>query len=155
LGAGTRIGASIGHAIEAPGHLLVVASVSALVDGLSVLHPKGPTAQILEMEVALSILALPWPILGTPIIQPTLGVGDVVFGGLYLAAARRHELPLGKTAAALAVGLTLAFVTAALLSRAIPALPFMGAAVLLAHPEARRLPPADRVAAAIGIGALV
>src|SRR5690606_16553929 len=65
LGAGTLIGAKVGQAIERPGHLLVVAIVSALVDAFSVLHPRGPTAQIIESESAVAVLVLPWPLLGT------------------------------------------------------------------------------------------
>lgn len=154
LGAGSRLGATVGHAIAAPGHLLVVAIVSALVDVFSVLHPSGPTSQIIRIEAALSVLALPWPILGTAHIQPVLGVGDVVFAGLYLGASRKHGLSLRRTTIGLALGLAIAFGAAVATERGIPALPFMGAAVVALHPAARRIPPADRANAAIGIGGL-
>lgn len=154
LGAGTMIGAKVGEAIEHPGHLLVVAIVSALVDAFSVLHPSGPTAQLIENESVVAILVLPWPLLGTTRIAPVLGVGDVVFSALYVAACRRHGLSIRRTAIALAFGLALAFALAVAAARGIPALPLMGAAVLIAHPAARRLPPEDRIKAAAGIGAL-
>jgi hypothetical protein len=155
LGAGTMIGAKVGNAIERPGHLLVVAIVSALVDAFSVLHPSGPTAQIIEIESAVAVMVLPWPLLGSARIAPVLGVGDIVFAALYLAACRRHRLSIRRTAIALAIGLAATFVIAVAAARGVPALPLMGAAVVIAHPEARRLPPEDRAKAAIGVAALV
>ena len=154
LGAGTMIGAKVGEAIERPGHLLVVAVVSALVDAFSVFHPSGPTAQIIEIESAVAILVLPWPLLGTSRIAPVLGVGDIVFAALYMAACRRHLLSIRRTAVALAIGLALTFALAVVAARGVPALPLMGAAVVIAHPEARRLPPEDRAKAIGGILAL-
>lgn len=154
LGAGTLIGAKVGAAIERPGHLLVVAIVSALVDAFSVLHPRGPTAQLIEIESAVAILVLPWPILGTSRIAPVLGVGDIVFAALYVAACRRHALSIPRTVIALAIGLGLTFAAAVAAARGVPALPLMGAAVVIAHPEARRLPPEDRAKALGGILAL-
>lgn len=98
---------------------------------------------------ALSLLALPWPLLGTERLAPFLGVGDVVFAGLYLAACRRHELSLARTF----FGLTAAFIVVAALvvvfAEPVPVLPAMGAAVVLLHPAARRPALADlRVGAA-------
>lgn len=151
LGVGTAIGGSVGGAIEHPGHLVVVALVSSLVDAFSVLHPRGPTAQLLEVDAAISVLVLPWPMLGTPHIEPILGVGDVVFAALYLAAARRHALPLRRTVLALATGLALTLLVVVLTARALPALPFLGAAVVAAHPEARRVPREDRTKAIVAL----
>lgn len=151
LAAGTLVGTVVGRAIEHAGHLIVVAAVSSLVDAFSVLHPQGPTAQIVRVETALSLLVLPWPILGTDDVQPLLGVGDVAFAAIYVAVSRRHELPVGRTVLALACGLAVTLGVVALTGRPTPALPFLGAAVVIAHPEARALPRADRVKALLGL----
>lgn len=155
LGAGTLVGAVVGRAIEAPGHLLVVAIVSALVDAYSVLHPAGPTAQIIQIEAAVDVLILPWPILGTARIDPVLGVGDIAFAAIYAVASRRHGLSMTRTLAALAVGLAATLAVVLATGAGIPALPFLGAAVVIAQPEARRVPPKDRKKALIGVGVLI
>ncbi|MEQ8458114.1 MAG: hypothetical protein RLO52_45480 [Sandaracinaceae bacterium] len=154
LALGTSAGGVVGHAIDRPGHLLVVAIVSAAVDALSVLHPSGPTAQIIESDAAVGVLILPWPILGTRNIDPVLGVGDVAFAAIYLSAARRHGLSIRRTLIALSLALAGTLVAVFVTGRGIPALPFFGAAMLAAHPEARRLPEEDRAKALVGLLAL-
>jgi hypothetical protein len=139
---GSIVGSIVGSAMQHPGHLLFVAIVSSAADALSVLHPKGASAAIVESELALSLLALPWPLLGTDAIVPLLGVGDVVFCGLYVSSARRHGLPLGRTAWALGLALLTTMLVVIAAERAVPALPFMGLYMLLAHPAAR-IPPAE------------
>ncbi len=155
LGAGTSIGAMVGSRIDRAGHLVVVAVVSGLVDAFSVLHPSGPTAQLVQIETALSVLVLPWPIVGTDRIEPILGLGDVVFAALYVAAARKHGLSLRRTVIALALGLGATLIAVLVSGIGLPALPFLGVSIVAAHPEARRIPREDRVKAAVGIGALI
>ncbi|MCA9604633.1 MAG: hypothetical protein KC619_03500 [Myxococcales bacterium] len=147
---GTLTGGVVGRAIEEPGHLLVVAVISALVDVFSVLHPSGPTAQIIQIEAAVNVLILPWPILGTGRIEPVLGLGDIAFGGIYAVASRRHGLSMKKTLIALAVGLAATLAVVMATGAGTPALPFLGAAFVIAHPEARRLAPKDRKRALVG-----
>lgn len=141
----TLLGAVVGWAIEHPGHLVFVAIVSAAADALSVLHPSGPSAAIAQSEVALSVLALPWPMLGTPSIEPFLGAGDVVFTSLYIACGRKHALAERRTVAALTLGFAVTMVAVVALEIAVPALPFLGMAMVLAQPQARRPPVRDRI----------
>jgi hypothetical protein len=155
LAAGTLVGGVIGRAIESAGHLVVVAIVSALVDIFSVVHPEGPTAQIVQIETAISVLLLPWPILGTSEIVPILGVGDITFAALYVASARQHGLSARRTLIALTAGFAATLVTVLVTNAGVPALPFLGAAMVVAHPEARRVPPKDRRKAAIGLAFIV
>ena len=151
---GTAVGGVVGNAIEHPGHLLVVAIVSGMVDVFSVVHPSGPTAQIIELDVAVNLLLLPWPILGTSDIQPVLGVGDIVFAGIYAVASRRHGLPMWRTVLALCAGLLVTLVVVVTTHRGTPALPFLGAAFVLAHPTTWKLPAHERGKAAVGVAAL-
>jgi hypothetical protein len=144
LSGATLIGAAIGRAIEHPGQLVFVAVVSAAADFASVFHPSGPSAAMAHSELALSLVALPWPMLGTPAIEPMLGAGDVVFTALYLASARRHGLCMVRTVLALLGAYLATALTVLVLERAVPALPLLGLAFVLVHPAARRPRPADR-----------
>ncbi len=141
---GSVAGAAVGGAIEEPGHLLFVALVSSLADTFSVTQPEGPSAALVSSPEALSLLALSWPMLGTSQIAPLLGVGDVLFASLYLAAARAHALPGRRTVLALGLGFLVTMLTVIVTELPIPALPFLGAAMLLVHPAARLPPARDR-----------
>jgi hypothetical protein len=155
LVAGTLLGSVVGSAIEHPGHLGFVAIVSSLADVFSVYAPAGVTAAVIEAPAVLSVLSLPWPMLGTDQVVPFLGVGEVVFSSLYLATSRAHGLSVKRTATALAGAFVLTLFALVLFERAIPARPFLGAAVVLAHPEARRPAEADRRRGWIGMTVLL
>jgi hypothetical protein len=154
LVAGSVLGTVVGVSIEHIGQLLFVAIVSSFADAASVLHPKGPSAAIVESEAALSLLALPFAFLGSSDTPPLLGVGDAVFASLYVAAGHRHGLPQRRTLLALALAFAATMITVAALEIAIPALPFLGLAMLIAHPQARRPPEPDRARGFGVIGAL-
>jgi hypothetical protein len=154
LAAGTWLGAFLGGEIEHPGHLLPVAVASALADAASVLAPSGPTARVLsDHPDVLAVVALPWSF-GDRAFVPVLGVGDVLMTGLYLAACRKHGLPVARAVAALAVAYAALLVALFLAARPLPALPALGLAVVLAFPEARRLPAPDRTKAWVAMVAL-
>jgi hypothetical protein len=144
LAAGTCLGAFVGARIEEPGHVLFVALASSLADIFSVTQPEGPSAAIVRSEVALSLLALSWPMLGSDQVAPLLGVGDVVFTALYLAVARRHGLSPTRTVAWLAAAYGVTMLAVFVTQAAVPALPFLGAGMLLAHPRTWRVPARDR-----------
>ena len=144
LVAGAAVGSAVGGRVERAGHLLVVVVVSVLVDTFSVFHSFGPTAAAVARPRLIALIALPWPVLGTTEVAPVLGVGDVAFAALYLAAARRHELGVRRMALAVALGLVATAALVVVTGRPVPALLAMGAAVLALHPRARRLPAEDR-----------
>jgi len=151
LGAGTSLGALVGSRIQHAGHLLPVAIVGSLADLVSVMTPGAPSHVVADTPALLSILAISWPMPGTHDLIAVLGVGDVAFVALYFAAARKHQLSRARTIAALALGLATTALVVMTTSLAIPALPFLGVAMLAAHPSARSLPPSDRRPAAIGL----
>jgi hypothetical protein len=156
LAGATMVGGAVGRAIEHPGQLVFVAVVSAAADAGSVFHPSGPSAAMAQSQAALSLVALPWPMLGTPAIEPLLGAGDVVFTALYLASARRHKLPWRRTMVALLLAYALTAAVVLMLAAAVPALPLLGLGVVLAHPEARRPRSADlRRGVALSIAAVL
>lgn len=154
LGGGTLAGAAIGARIQHPSHLLVAAYASSAADVFSVLSPSGPSAQVVESEQLLSLLAMSWAIPGTAAIAPLLGVGDVILCALYVIAARQLGLPVARTVAALAVAFAAVLVALWLVPAPLPALPFLGVAVVAAHPETRRFRPHERGAALVGMAVL-
>jgi hypothetical protein len=141
---GTGIGALVGRRIQHPGHLLFVAVVSTVADIWSVTQPGGISKAIVEEPLALSLAALPWPMLGSSELAPLLGVGDVVFTGLYLAASRTHALPLRRSVLALAAGYAITTLLVIATERPIPVLPLLGACMVLAQPKAREVAAPDR-----------
>lgn len=153
--AGSVLGSVVGASIEHAGYLLFVAIVSSLADAASVLHPSGPSAQIVESEAALSLLALPFAFLGTADTPPLLGVGDVVFTALYVAAGRRHGLAARRTVLALSLAFAVTAAVVIAFELPVPALPFLGLGMLIAHPEARRPPEAERTRGFVALGILV
>lgn len=144
LAGATVTGAVIGSRVQFAGHMIFVAIVSSAADIFSVFATLGPTAAIVEQPMALNLMVLPWPLLGTPDVAPILGVGDVVFASLYRSAARAHGLSSGRTMSAMILAFTMTLATLLWVEVPIPALPFFGLAYVLAHPEARRVPERDR-----------
>jgi hypothetical protein len=148
LSGGSVLGAVIGARIERPGHLLAVAAVSGFADLWSVLDRAGPTARLVEAAARaperLALFALPWPLWGTGSIQPTIGAGDVIFVALYLAAYQRHGLRLARALWGLGLAFAAGLLSLLALERAIPLLPLLGAAAVLADGRARRLAPGER-----------
>lgn len=145
----------IGARIQAAGHLLFVAIVSSAMDAFSVYAPAGPTAALIATPHAIQLLALPWPMLGTPDIVPILGVGDVVFAALYRSAARAHGINPARTLAALACGFALTLGALLILQQPIPALPFVGLSFVALVREARAVPSTDRRTGWAGIAVLL
>lgn len=149
------LGTLVGSHVDHPGHLLPVAALSAAVDLWSVTSPSGPTHHIVANPVLVRLLTVSaaTPPLREP--RPAIGFGDVVFVALYLATASRFSLSRPRTLIALGLGLFSAGAVAIALGASIPALPLLGAAVVIAHAEARSIPRKDRAMAAFSVFALV
>ncbi|MET0285966.1 MAG: hypothetical protein ABW352_15900 [Polyangiales bacterium] len=145
------VGGYIGSLLEYPGMLLVVSYVAALADCFSLLHPSGLTAQVLRHPKALALLTISVPVLGTSRVQSLIGIGDVAFASLFVAGARTTGLSVARTLGAIAAALALVALSAEVTHATLPALPFLGAAVLLVHPSARRLPRAHTRRIAINL----
>lgn len=141
---GSALGTAIGLRVKQAGHLLFVAIVSGAADTWSVTQPGGISHVIAHAPVALSLLALPWPLPGTPDIVPLLGVGDVVFVALYVSATRALAMPIRLTLVAMSAGFVLTTVCVVIFERPIPVLPLLGICFVIAQPAARVVPPEDR-----------
>lgn len=154
LAGGTLLGGVIGGRIEHPGHLLVVAYVTAVVDAYSVLSPGGVSAQVVDSAPLLSVLTVGWAMPGVEGVAPVLGVGDVVMSAIYLSAARAHRLGVARFGIFLLGGYALTLGALLAFERALPALPFLGLAVVAADARVRRLRSDDRRAAYGGMAAI-
>ncbi len=148
---GWGIGLPIGRRVQHPGHLLPACVIAASVDIVSVLSPSGPTNAIVSSERALAVLALPFPVLGTEDVVPTLGAGDLVFVGLLLGVAAKHGISRVRVYLVAMAGALLAALTSALLQAAVPALPAIGLAALVGIPQARAVPARDRKLAMVAV----
>lgn len=152
---GWGIGLPIGRRVQHPGHLLPACAIAAAADVMSVFSESGPTAAIVESKRALAVLAIPFPVLGTNDVVPTLGAGDLVFVGLLLGVAARHGISRWRVYMLAIVGALLAGLMSALLEAAVPALPAIGLVALVGIPQARAVPPRDRKMATVAVVAAV
>jgi hypothetical protein len=148
---GHALGASIGHRVAHPGHLLPACAVAAAADVASVVHPAGPSHAVAESEAALSLVAVRFPVAGTGSFAPVLGVGDLVFVALLLGVAVAHGISLIRVSLAVVTGVALAGVASALLAAAVPALVPIGVAVVALVPSARRVRVEDRRTTALAV----
>lgn len=148
---GTTVGSHVAH----PGHLLPVAALSSAVDLWSVTSPSGPTHHIVRNKVLVRLLTVSAALPPSREPEPAIGFGDVVFVALYLAVAARYKLSRPRALTALSLGLFAAGAVAIGLRASIPALPLLGAAVVLLLPESRAVPREDRPVAVFALLALV
>jgi len=137
------LGAALGGRIEKPGQLAAVALVSGIADLWSVFDPGAPSARFAERAIAepdrLALFALPFPLLGTPLIPAVIGAGDVVFAALYVAAFRAHALSVKRVVLALGVAFALGLLGLLVTRAPLPLLPLLGAAAVAIDPAARSL----------------
>lgn len=154
LAVALAVGGVVGSRMALAGHLLPVAMVSAAVDLWSVSSPSGPTHAIVRNPALLRLLTVSVALPGDRTPWPVVGFGDVAFAALYLAAARRFALPAGRMGAAVLVGLWASLGLALATGGAVPALPAMGAAVVLSFAAARRVAPVDRAATGVAAALL-
>ena len=148
-------GAAIGGRVEHPAHLLPAAAIASAADIVSVAASWGPSNAIASSERALALLAISFPVVGTRVVAPALGVGDLIFVALALGVARKHELPYRRIAILSFIGVLLAGVGSAFAGRAVPALPAIGLMIVAFVPAARQVRRKDRSVTTIALGVAV
>lgn len=145
------LGGAIGRRVQHPGHVLAASAIAAAADVLSISTPSLPTHAIARSERALAWLAVAAPVPGTSAVAPVLGLGDLVFASLVLAAGEAHGVSRGRLALAGAAGLAAAGLGAAWLARPVPALVALGGAFVALVPAFRRVRAEDRRATAAAV----
>jgi hypothetical protein len=116
--------------------VVLIAAIIPFVDAFSVFAPVGPTHRIVKHHPSVyNNLSVTFPVPGNDgAVQ--LGVPDVLFFSLFLAAAARFALRPGWTWLALTAsfGVTIALAVALRLA-GLPALPLLSLAFLLANAD--------------------
>ena len=108
-----------------------------VLDAASVFLPQGPTRLLLtRAPQAVPYFVVAFPTIGFSVREAysALGTSDVVFFALYLAAAVAFGLRVRLTLVAMTASFVVT-VTLALYTRALPALPLLSAAFLLANAD--------------------
>jgi hypothetical protein len=139
LCAASLLGLALGSLLQSPVEAVGIALLVAAVDIYSV--AAGPTKVIVEKhEEVLNAFTLAFHPLGTNGVAQ-IGASDFVFFALFLAAASRFDLHPRATWVAMTASLGLTLLLSYELDRALPALPLLSLAFLLANaaPLRRRL----------------
>ena len=111
-----------------------------LLDAASVFLPQGPTRLLLtKAPSAVPYFVVAFPTIGYRVSEAysALGTSDVIFFGLYLAAAVAFGLRVRLTLIAMSASFVVT-VALALYTRALPALPLLSAAFLLVNADLLR-----------------
>src|SRR5919197_3139750 len=110
----------------------LIAALIPWVDAYSVFW--GPTSKILKHPKGISALSFAFPIPGESGVA-SLGLPDLVFFALFLAAAARFRLRVGATFVLMALSFGVTTALAAWTNRALPATPLLSVAFLLANAD--------------------
>jgi hypothetical protein len=129
LTAAIGVGLLVGRGLQKPNYLVMAAIVGALTDIFSVY--AGPSKHIIGSG-AFPYVSFQWGVIGQGGVQPIVGAGDFIFLALYFFGVRKFGLDDRKTLYAMIFAIAAGFV-ATLFVGAIPALPFMSIALLIAH----------------------
>jgi hypothetical protein len=121
----------------------LIAALIPWVDAYSVFW--GPTSKILEHPKGISALSFGFPVPGENGVA-SLGLPDLLFFALFLAAAARFRLRVTATFVLMALSIGVTTALAAWTDRALPATPLLSIGFLVANADllwrARRGPPA-------------
>lgn len=143
------LGAIVGHRVESLGHLPAVALISSATDLWSVTSPSGVTHAVTRNPALLRLLTVNVVPPGETLPHPVIGFADIAFAALYLAVVTRFGVRPHRAGALVFIGLVSAGAAAMALERPVPALPFLGAAVVFGLPKTWQIDKRDRVATAV------
>lgn len=116
---------------------VLIAVLAALADAFSVFTAAGPTHTLLTKApqvVDYFAVAMTWFGYSYQDAYSAIGTSDLIFFSLYLGAALQFRLRVGPTVVAMTASF-LVTVVLALWARALPALPLLSAAFLLANAD--------------------
>jgi hypothetical protein len=131
------VGLWLAAQIENLAVFVVVAVLAALVDTFSVLTAAGPTHTLLRQHrevVGYFAVAMTWFGYSYRDVFSAIGTSDLIFFSLYLGAALQFKLRVRLTVVAMTASFLLTVVLA-LWTWALPALPLLSAAFLLANAD--------------------
>ena len=132
LGATTAAGFLFLRYFESAAWVALVACIVPWVDVYSVFW--GPTSEILKHPKGVSALSFGFPVPGEEGVA-SLGLPDLLFFALFLAAAARFRLRVAATFVLMALSFGVTTALAAWTDRALPATPLLSIAFLLANAD--------------------
>jgi len=143
LGAAAAVAFVFLTVFESASWVALIAALIPWVDAYSVFW--GPTSKILEHPKGVSALSFAFPVPGEHAVA-SLGLPDLLFFALFLAAAARFGLRPGLTFLLMAASFGATTALAAWTNRALPATPLLSVGFLVANAdllwrEVRRRPP--------------
>lgn len=146
------LGDLLSRQVEKASHLWAIVILSAVMDLWSV--TAGVTAQIVASPSACYYFLLNWPLAGQGgVTYPLIGATDFLFVALFLFLVHKFQLVPARNVIGLAVAMALAVLSAVILGRGVPALPYLGAAMLIIN--FRAVLPERRELLQIAVGAAV
>jgi len=115
--------------------VVLVACIIPFVDAFSVFSPRGPTTEIIKHhEHVFTTFSFAFPIPGEP-ASANLGLPDLLFFALLLAAAARFELRAGLTWLAMTISFGATLALASVWRGGLPALPLLAIAFLAVNAD--------------------
>jgi hypothetical protein len=141
----TFVGFAFLEYFETLSWVVLVACIIPFVDAFSVFSPRGPTNEIVKHhEHVFTTFSFAFPIPGEP-SAANLGLPDLLFFSLFLAAAARFGLRTGLTWIAMTASFGVTLALASVWRGGLPALPLLAIAFLAVN--------ADRIWAQVRSGA--
>ncbi|MBI2300704.1 MAG: carboxypeptidase regulatory-like domain-containing protein [Armatimonadetes bacterium] len=160
----TAAGTLIAVPLKRKSFVVLAAILVAMVDAWSV--TCGPTGALVQSHAPAAVRlaslgVLPWPVLGSDLVNGVIGSGDFLFLAWFLAAAQRFDMGVVRNfwalLAALSTGIILAHVMqhTGVVAVGLPALPFLCVFFLAANAGQFELLPRERkqiAGCAAGVG---
>jgi uncharacterized membrane protein len=131
LGIACHIGMIVAKGVSERSFLVPLSLVASIIDVWSVWG--GPSKMIVDNPQSHHYFLLLYPLLGTPQIYPTIGLGDITFMSLYLGVVPQYQLKQRQTSWALAGAIFAVYLLSVLSGKALPAIPFISAAFLMVN----------------------
>ena len=124
------LGCLLGKKVEKPSHIFAIIVLGGVMDMWSV--TSGVTQKIVSSKLNCYYFLFNWPVAGSAsVTYPLIGSTDFLFIALFLYLVRKFELPVFKNIVGLVLGVLSSIFCASVLGVGIPALPFIGLAVLI------------------------
>ena len=128
LGIGCHLGKIIALGVNQRSYLVPLSLVASVMDLWSVWG--GPTRIIVENQHYQNYFLILYPLLGTHLILPTLGLGDITFLAIYIGVIGKFNLRERATSWAIIFAFIITYLLSILSGKGLPAIPFISAAFL-------------------------
>jgi hypothetical protein len=152
LAAALSLGVLVGKQVEKASHIFAIVVIGSVMDLWSL--SGGVTEEIAASPYNCYYFLLNWPLAGKGgMTYPLIGATDFLFVALFLFLAHRFHFSVSRNALGMAAAVALSVLSALVLQKGVPALPFIAAAVLVLN--FRAILPDRRELTKIAVGTVV